>query len=268
MAQPEPSLAGARAKLGRARLHYEALKNELAPVPGLTPCPVTVEKQREGLEYLFRVRDPQHIDDRWLHTLGDCLFNLRAALDHLVYQLHVRRFRRTLTEEEARRSSFPIHLKPPRARDKPWKDIKSLSQRQQTAIKHLQPYNRRKDQLRTVRLWLGAVDRLHNIDEHRHLHVAWHAIGAVRTPGLYPGLGFKRWTDTTVALEQGTVVERWTFEKAPPEVEMHPGMFQRVMLAEPYGPNSIGELPWILDGLVAGTETVLNRFAKYFPSDT
>src|SRR6266511_2429033 len=50
----------------------------------------------------------------WGVRIGDCLHNLRSALDHVVWQLALLHLQRQPTDKEARRIQFPIEHIPER----------------------------------------------------------------------------------------------------------------------------------------------------------
>jgi hypothetical protein len=88
------SLAGAPTKLARAKYHLESFAAVQPASAGATMgtgagsylYPVTPQVYNDGLEYRFYVGQlPPFDPEPFALIAGDCLFNLRAALDHLVY---------------------------------------------------------------------------------------------------------------------------------------------------------------------------------------
>jgi len=101
---------------------------------------------------------------------GDCIHNLRAALDNLAYELAIRHYRRSpLPGRFNKRSEFPIFGErkwtPRERRDK----IGCIHPRAQAIIKRLQPHNRGNG-FRGDRLW--QLNELEVVDKHRFPHVA------------------------------------------------------------------------------------------------
>src|SRR6266516_4833003 len=150
------SLSGAWAKFDRAEEHLEALirVTRSGHVRWGHQYPVTPEAQRNGLEYRFYVdRAPALDAERCAVIVGDCLFNLRAALDHIAYELHFQRYRGSIPADAEKASSFPILSEPRLNKRKQaigtakWPEIKRLSIKQRRAIEFLQPYQRRNDYL-------------------------------------------------------------------------------------------------------------------------
>jgi hypothetical protein len=187
--------------------------------------PVTAEAHRGGLEWRFFIRRaPAFSGSWWALTAGDCLFNLRSALDQLIYQLHVKRCRGRVPDDAARDSSFPIRdhapvnrkTRLPTPTDR-WATIKRLNSKQRRAIEFLQPYNQRNDKWFYTRWALAEINRLNIIDKHRHLHVVRHAVTGVPVPRFGSEYGFRR-ESLWVPLETGAEVFRWTFTNIPPDV--------------------------------------------------
>ena len=103
----------------------------------------------------------------WLVNLGEILYNLRSALDHLVWQLVLAN-----GEEPGRYSAFPItpdsagwekeHTRTP---------LKGISPRHEKMIEHLQPYTGGISLNFDVSM-LKVLKELHDIEKHRHPIVA------------------------------------------------------------------------------------------------
>jgi hypothetical protein len=219
------SLYGPLVKLRRAREHYEALTAICPRDPKSQMYRLVAEFDADALEYRFYVPRLQSVSpDALALLIGDTLFNLRSALDQLVYELHVRRFRGKVPLDAERQSEFPILLK---ARSEPtskWREIKRLAQKERARIEWLQPYHARNDQMRWVRLGLHQLAVLHNIDKHRRFHVVRRAVNLAAVPNFPPGYGFTS-TATFGPVEEGAQIDCWAFTALPPnvarEVQMH-----------------------------------------------
>lgn len=235
------SITGPMAKLGRAREHYEALESELAGPAGhgFYSYPVTPHLHREGLEYRFHVGNVPPFEARGeliALILGDFLFNLRATLDQIIYELHVRHFRGNVPEEIEERTQFPILTK--RRRDRKgrlipsakWRDIGCLSVRHRTAIEWLQPYNRRNDQFVWAREALEVLSDLNNIDKHRRLHIAQVAVAAVSVPRFPPSTGFHQEVFWGPLISDAEVY-RWTFTDPPADIAKYVNVNREVTVA-------------------------------------
>lgn len=95
-------LVGARAKLRRAEEHLVAVHNDITTWIDSNPYTTPVESNPEGTEHRFvlRVHRPPNVDG-WACLIGDCVHNLRSALDHLAWEVTKPSNRNTRTE-------FPI----------------------------------------------------------------------------------------------------------------------------------------------------------------
>ncbi|HUG64903.1 MAG TPA: hypothetical protein VMK83_06760 [Gaiellaceae bacterium] len=268
------SLQSARSKWKRACEHYEALKADLVGPHPLMPWvhdyPVTPEIHSGGLEYRFYVDLPPFKSEPCSVLAGDCLFNLRAALDHIVYALHERRYRGKIPTALIEKTQFPILTRPRRdKRHNPipthcWHDIGTLSIKQRRAIEFLQPYKRRNDKFSEMRELLGELWILNNIDKHRHLHVAREIVGGVALPSWPDCYGFSHQV-FFVPLEGKTEVFRWTFDAIPPDitekVQMHRHVNGGVALEEGGQPAM---LLYRLDQIVNAVDTIIRRFGVFF----
>lgn len=221
------SLHDPLAKLARASSHSAAVSDLLASSGGGNIHRVRQEVSADGRQFRFYLGEMPSLDSDLLGaTIGDCLFNLRAALDHLAFQLHVRRFRGRVPAEIEKTSIFPRWHKPPSASER-WGKIAALGTEQKTAIKHLQPYVSRNDGWFDTRRVLGTLDLLNDIDKHRHLHVARRMPTGFAVPQVPSDCGLV-WESSGEPLESYGEVARWTDTKYVPanaseQVEAHRG---------------------------------------------
>jgi hypothetical protein len=82
------SLRGARIKIDRAKEHFDNLNMAIRTFGAGRPYRVEIKKDTYNPsheEYHFRSEAP--IPDKWGAILGDCVHNLRSALDLLVVEL-------------------------------------------------------------------------------------------------------------------------------------------------------------------------------------
>jgi len=280
-------LSGAWAKWRRADAHLKDLR-EIAvgsitfSNEWLNQYTATPEAYRDGLEYRFYV-EPEPIDtEAQALLIGDCLFNLRSALDHIVFELHRRRFRDRLPRDAEEDSAFPILRTKPDGRHgrsadpAKWREIKRLGFKQRRAIEFLQPYNRRRDEFRYLREALAEIQFLNNIDKHRHLHVFEAVAFTAPVPNYgwgsgwlddpLPDYGFIQESFLARPLIGKTEVFRWTFDAIPPdlatELNRKHYVTAGICLYEGGEPRFIRTL---LEDLVAVVETVLDRFEVFLP---
>lgn len=263
------SLVDPLVKLSRAKHHLLTIENELLGGQRVHHRPLRVEAHRDGFEYRFYLGALPPFDaDAWSTVVGDCLFNLRSALDQLAYQMHIRAFRGRVPQDAAEDSAFPLWSV--RRRDPPdkWRPIKRLAKRERTAIKHLQPFNQRNDRWFLQRNNLGLLDYLNRIDKHRHLNIARPLNYAVTFPTIFPtDCGFNVqpfWGP----FESHAEVYRWTFQNFVPsnvaeQVQMNRHSNEVVVIAD--GPTVVPALS-ICESMFNAVLDVMTRFAPLFPA--
>ena len=83
----KPSLSGPRVKLDRASAHFEAFATAWQQVVDRDDFTFVHEVHANGVNHRYRAAAVPELDVRWALILGDCVHNLRAALDHLAYEL-------------------------------------------------------------------------------------------------------------------------------------------------------------------------------------
>ena len=157
-------LRGVRAKIARAQAHIELLDSQQASWFASEPYRIRLEPNRDLapdiINIFFIVSDVKPVPVTFSTIIGDILYNLRSALDHLAWQL-VLANRGTPTNKTA----FPIRKKPP-ALGKPIEIDGGINPMAQVAIERLQPYRHSKGPNHAP-LWL--LNELCNTDKHRTL---------------------------------------------------------------------------------------------------
>jgi hypothetical protein len=257
------SLVSARAKLERAWSQGIALQTKIDKLwPPRKSWPVTSKRRGSGLEYRFYLGEVPAVDPQWAMDLGDILFNVRCALDHLVYELHVTAYRGHVPAGVERISQFPIFDDETKFKQNGLRHIKNLSKRDIRALRQYQPYITRNDKLTVTRRQLSNLELLHNIDKHRKLHVVTGSQESAYFPvnRFPPECGFES-DPTWGPVKSGDEVDRWTFTSAPPHMEDHPGATLEVAIQQ-------GDL-WapmirLLVHTTRGVGAVLDRFADRF----
>ena len=180
MNTPE-ALNGVRLKLDRAGMHLQSLRESIATFleagaygetarfyadeqltqeigkPGGPPVVRTGTSFYVGFHFLERSTAPHE----WGTVIGDCLHNMRSALDHLVYALAGSAARNARTE-------FPIFVDRDQFRSKQGRLLRGVADDAVTVIKWVQPY-RWGARASIHPLWI--LHELNNIDKHRLLHV-------------------------------------------------------------------------------------------------
>jgi hypothetical protein len=104
-------LAGCSAKLKRAELHFKSLHTEIGAFLKREPKPYRFvpEIDMEASQALWRLNVVEEPPLEWSTIAGDCMQNLRAALDHLIWVLV-----KANGFEPTNSNAFPIFdVKPP-----------------------------------------------------------------------------------------------------------------------------------------------------------
>lgn len=175
-------------KLNRASYHLDRLEAEVREWRERETHRYVSHFDRESGKHLVHIRFPEPVPAEFRLTIGDCLHNLRSALDNLAYELAVRHHGSSpLPEPFDRRSEFPIFG------DREWttrerrNKIGRIHPRAQAIIKRLQPHNRG-DEFASDPLWM--LHELNNMDKHRAPHITQVAISTwadVPDAPLLPG---------------------------------------------------------------------------------
>lgn len=239
------SLADPIARVERAIHHYRTLKFDFHWGVDHRRRSVTATREREGLEYSFHVGEIEPLDPAWPVVIGDAYHNLRAALDNLAYQLHVRKFNGAVPDDGAEDSAFPVYLRQPRVRRDgrliapiEWRSIRNLDGPEIALIERLQPYQGFGTGYPPdtpdgqIRRGLWDVHRIDIIDKHRQRQVVTSVPVAMYLPRFPPQYGGRQTPRIRVPLESHAEIDRWTFDVAPPpeSVEMHPFVFTTVTI--------------------------------------
>ena len=193
-------------KLDRANQLFKELWVELRRWRGSRPYFITDEfdpKSGDNVVYVqMRGSTPSII----LTLLGDCLYNLRSSLDHLVHELAVKHIKRPLTDAESIDTMFPIFKDPTGFKQKGLGRIRYLAPRAQAFIQRLQPYHTNNPTSHP--LWL--LNQLNNIDKHRRLLVTFFTtVGAgTEMPEGARQVSF-RWGRAFALTRRKTIVARY-----------------------------------------------------------
>lgn len=261
------------AKLKRAAQHYRLLKDELHGGLDSHMHAVRVEPRHEGLEYVFYIGEVEPLDPAWPFVVGDCVHNIRASLDYLVFQLHIRRYKGKVPADAEEAAQFPIRLREPRYKGGPrrgaivpaqeWPGIMRLALPQRRSIRWMQPYIQRKDSLSPFRQTLADIHQLDIADKHRHVHVVSAVLRQV--PTLSPGpYGFKQRPAFRIPLESNMPVDHWTFVEPPPSEYIETYTHVETTVGLEYG-GQWYELLANLGGTLHVVAAIINSFARLFP---
>lgn len=220
-----PSLDGSRAKIGRAREHFNALRDELRNEPPhegpfwkANPDPLRGEIEREGREhalYLQLAQEPDLV--HWGLWLGDGMHNLRCALDLAVYELAIRASGKDPPPME-RQLQFPITDGPGKWAEFKWR-IKPLRDDAKRVICDAQPYKRPGE---LVTQPLRLLRELDDADKHRLIAPGIFGVQQGRiviTPPILP-LAYEL-PHPEVGLESNTKIAWVLFGEPQPDVNVN-----------------------------------------------
>jgi hypothetical protein len=169
LSRPYPP-EGVRLKFNRAHHHLVELDEEIRAFLELKPYRTILHKEdADGLEYVLRGYVTHRPSEMWPLIIGDCLQNMRAALDHLAWQLVL-----AAGNSPDTGTAFPIFIDDPfapgaskRLRNGFERNTRDMPSEAITRIKRLQPYNAEDPELDP--LWI-----LHDyarIDRHQTISV-------------------------------------------------------------------------------------------------
>jgi hypothetical protein len=174
------NLVSVQAKLQRAEEHSLAVRNDIKPWMATNPYKITREVNADATRYSLIAhlvgREPEL--QKWSLIVGDCLHNLRSALDHLVYTVAAHQSGKEPPPDE-KNLMFVIADTSKNFSDSSWR-IQSLSQPVRKVIETVQPFNRRHSKLPPL---LAVLRDLENTDKHKLLRLAYASI-AVANIGL------------------------------------------------------------------------------------
>ena len=162
----EMDLVGIHAKLCRAEQQIQMIIDEADTLRMKVKQGIVRDVCDDDEQvWIYRDETPD-VPVRWSILIGEILYNMRSALDHLVWQL-------VLNNEQTpgRNNKFPIAKSYQDWQREKIRTLKGASQRHQAMIGYLQPFtggiNLPFDVSR-----LKLLDDLGNIEKHRHLVVA------------------------------------------------------------------------------------------------
>jgi len=169
------------AKIARADCQIEDLRREMHSFCGKIKRSIKTNDEADEKQWTYWGENPI-VPISWSVRTGEVLYNLRSALDHLVWQLVLANGQRP-----NRNNQFPIVNDASEWNNSCRRRLNGISDRSKQTIKHLQPFNPtlvlRTDSgvcpfdAQTFRI----LRELSNIDKHRYLHLI-----IVTTGGIGP----------------------------------------------------------------------------------
>jgi hypothetical protein len=160
-------LADCWLKIGRAEEHSKTVSDEICDWENAKPYLLVKNRDAKGSRYNITVNFTIPYRDRWSLIAGDCIHNLRSALDHLIYGVALS-LAKVSPPPDYRRLQFPIADSPEEFAGQKWR-IESLGETVGANIKGVQPYNRRHPLLPPL---LSIIRDFDDCDKHRLLNIA------------------------------------------------------------------------------------------------
>jgi hypothetical protein len=222
--------------------------------------------------YALRALGVPAVDPEWKTIVGDCLFNLRSALDHLACQLVILDGK-TSTEED--NTTFPIRDSRLNRKRNPRPPIQLkpavLSCDILDAIEAVQPYcdtGDPPDDPRFNPLW--CLHRLNIIDKHRQLLVVVHTLNLGETYWGWDGddeLKPEFYRNRAVIRENGIPVGWFDFHGRTPPGRFFPSAALHVVLNEEELPHLTAQgVQDVLEGMIFHVEHMVDtQFRRLFP---
>ncbi len=173
-------------KLDRALHHLQSLEYETAAWLDSKPYRLTEEYDTSSGETVLVAELLRPVPPRFAPIIGDCVHNLRSALDNLAYELAVAYTGEPLPENIERDSGFPILFRDGEGLAKRAnRMIRGIHPEAQAIIRQLQPHRPTDNAYPAHPLWL--LNELSNKDKHRFPHLGVFGTSGISAPA--PGIG-------------------------------------------------------------------------------
>lgn len=160
---PDTWLRDAFLRVERAGEHLEAIKGQIAAYVQANEGASLIKVEGQTVTAVMPPFPPPEIAAR----IGEFIYNLRAALDYLVFQLAILE-----SGKEVDGTQFPIVKKPEDFKRVRRKSLRGVNATHVAAIEALQPYERPH--------WLWVLRHVSNEDKHRAIQVLGMQSGGVR----------------------------------------------------------------------------------------
>ena len=173
---------GINAKIDRASDQVQTLSSDIEVFCATIRRSIVYEVDRDAGEqkWIFRGATPE-VPIEWSIRVGEVLYNLRSALDHLVWQLVLAN-----GEEPTRNNQFPILNEVDEWMNRTENKLNGVSEKHRQMIRFLQPFNPFLElpvngEIRPYNAQvLRTLHDLCNIDKHRHLNLICAATGGIQ----------------------------------------------------------------------------------------
>ena len=161
------NLVGIHAKLRRAEVQIQKITDEAHTLCKDLQQGIVKEVHGDVDEQVWIYRGPTPtVPVEWSVIIGETLYNMRSALDHLIWQLVINN-----AQTPGRHNEFPIATDDQHWQKNKDRMLKGVNQRHQAMIRDLQPFTGGTDLPFGVSN-LKVLDCLSNTEKHRHVVVA------------------------------------------------------------------------------------------------
>lgn len=211
-----------RAKLARSQEHAQTINDEIISWIKRSPYHIVNTHQPDGSRYsiVLRITEPPPLL-RWSLIAGDCINNMRSALDHLIYCI-ARESPNFSSDEDT--LAFPITDKGENFDNAVLRGkLKGIDGKVIAVIKSFQPYNRPHPELPPL---LRVLRELNNADKHRLVPVIFAGLNSGQIGWRGEGLTVPpdcRVIPNTGNLEDGTEIVALTCEPPTPNMKLQAG---------------------------------------------
>lgn len=253
-----PSLDPCWSKVSQAQAHFDTVYTEIRSFLDTGPYGVVIQADTEPDSWVVRGEALQEPNPSWSVVIGDCVHNLRSALDYLVWQLALLE-----TDTPGDRLEYPITFDPDYFAKKGRPKLAGLPEAAIDRIEALQPYPGRYD----WGDWLLILHDLDRFDKHRYLQVTAYVLQRLNL-GLVTRDGTAQvdWEFQSGRFEHGQVLARVGFTRHGPnaDIQMHPQMEFDIAFDE--GQSAAGNKPVLptLAECMAVVRRILREFEDFF----
>lgn len=253
---------GVSLKLGRANKRRDDLLIEIRALGESQPLAILPEVNDDFTQYTFNVIEENRAPFYdWALDVGECLFDYRCALDHLVYSMAVAESGADPPPGE-RLLMFPIGRDRTAYKKAGWR-IKTLCDDCQALIQSVQPYEGLGEEDPLV--WL---EDLHSADKHRLLTICYFAMthGLHHFSGHIPGTRMTIWHATGM-LKDGAPAIQVTLDRPNPNMQVDLDLDIQVAINQGSNPEAgiRGSAELILNAISARIEEVIGAVRSSWP---
>lgn len=228
-------LTSSNAKLSWAEENARAVKKEVATWFDSKPYLIQRCVNPERTQFAFKLRITGEAPlQRWALMVGDCIHNIRCAIDHAVYAIAIHENGMNPPRDE-KLIMLPICATPEKFKSGRNK-VRCLSNSVRAAIEGFQPYNRPHPDLPPL---LGVLNDLDNANKHKFLTLVHSAISrgdfGLEWSGPAPAGSILRLRTNPNPLEDGSEIAAITCERSLPDMKFREDNVFEIIIAIVHG---------------------------------